>query len=142
MIIGNTVVAMLGVVNSEVTFGEAGKGEARFSLRDEQGVYYLKVFDPALIALCVGLKQGHLVRVFGRLHSFVWARCGSHHVYVEAEDIVLIAEDGREESCSPEVLTAAEEIWDKIEMLCDLARNMPLPEALDRRVLSPPRDEA
>jgi len=65
---------------------------ARFSLQNEQGLFFVKVYQAALVSLARGFETGAELVVLGELHSFVNRRCKNHHVFIKAQKIFPLTE--------------------------------------------------
>jgi hypothetical protein len=57
---------------------------ARFSLKNEQGLFFVKVYQATLVELARSLEPGTELGVVGEMHSFVNRRCRNHHVFIRA----------------------------------------------------------
>lgn len=65
---------------------------ARFSLQNERGLFFVKVYRAALVSLVRGFEPGAELFVLGKLHSFVNRRCKNHHVFIKAQKIFPLTE--------------------------------------------------
>ena len=82
-----TVTAMLrGTICTPVHVG--ANREARFSLKNEAGIFLIKVPTPAQVKVCQTLEVTDPVYLLGQLHSFRSQKCGKHHVYFEASAVI------------------------------------------------------
>jgi two-component system cell cycle sensor histidine kinase/response regulator CckA len=87
-----SLVFLSGTISGDVRMVASDSGEvseARFSLACEGGLFYVRAFDPGQIYRCQALRNGDQVTVFGGFHSFVYKRCQSHHVWVNARAVML-----------------------------------------------------
>ena len=57
---------------------------ARFSLQNERGLFFVKVCQPALVKMVQSFEPGIQLGVLGEMHSFVSRRCQNHHVFIKA----------------------------------------------------------
>ena len=57
---------------------------ARFSLKNDQGLFFVKVYQAALVNLVKTLEAGTELVVIGEMHSFVSRCCQNHHVFIKA----------------------------------------------------------
>ena len=57
---------------------------ARFSLKNDRGLFFVKVYQAALVNLAKSLEPGAELGVVGEIHSFVSRRCQNHHVLIKA----------------------------------------------------------
>lgn len=77
----------VAVVRGEVTKGvEVADGLARFSLRNEQGTFFIRAYR--LAGQCAGLKKGETVGVIGRLRSAFDRRRQTHRVWLQAAQLI------------------------------------------------------
>jgi len=65
---------------------------ARFSLQNERGLFFVKIYQAALVSLAQGFEPGAKLVVLGELHSFVNRRCKNHHVFIKAQKIFPLTE--------------------------------------------------
>ena len=65
---------------------------ARFSLQNERGLFFVKIYQAALVSLAQGFEPGTKLAVLGELHSFVNRRCKNHHIYIKAQKIFPLTE--------------------------------------------------
>jgi hypothetical protein len=65
---------------------------ARFSLQNERGLFFVKVYQAALVGQARGFEPGAELVVLGELHSFVNRRCKNHHVFIKAQKIFPLTE--------------------------------------------------
>ena len=65
---------------------------ARFSLQNERGLFFVKVYQAALVTLVQEFEPGAKLAVLGELHSFVNRRCKNHHVFIKAQKIFPLTE--------------------------------------------------
>ncbi len=61
---------------------------ARFSLKNEQGLFFIKMYQTDLIELAQSFEAGIELSVVGEMHSFVSRRCKNHHVFIKAVAII------------------------------------------------------
>ena len=64
---------------------------ARFSLQNEQGLFFIKVYQAALVELARSLPPHTTLAVIGELGSFVSRRCQNHHVCIKAVALFPLA---------------------------------------------------
>lgn len=57
---------------------------ARFSLKNEKGLFFVKVYKASLVELVKSFEPGTELGVVGEMHSFVNRRCHNHHVFIKA----------------------------------------------------------
>ena len=76
----DSLIALTGAVRSIKRLDHSLK----FSLRNDDGLFFVQVADPIQVQAGQGLDANHQVYVVGHLHSFIFKRCNSHHVFVEA----------------------------------------------------------
>ena len=57
---------------------------ARFSLKNEKGLFFVKVYEASLVELAKSFEPGTELGVVGEMHSFVNRRCHNHHVFIKA----------------------------------------------------------
>jgi hypothetical protein len=65
---------------------------ARFTLQNERGLFFVKVYQAALVTVAQSFKPGTDLLVLGEMHSFVSRRCQNHHVFIKAEKIFPLTE--------------------------------------------------
>lgn len=65
---------------------------ARFSLQNEHGLFFIKVQQARLVKQARELSPGDKLIVIGAMHSFVNRRCKNHHVFVNAVEILPLNE--------------------------------------------------
>lgn len=65
---------------------------ARFSLKNEQGLFFVKVYQAALVNLAKSFDPGTELGVIGQMHSFVSRRCQNHHVFIKAVALFPLTE--------------------------------------------------
>ena len=80
------VVVVGEVIGTVRIVGEGG--EARFSLNNEDGSFFVKTFDPQLVQKASSLQPGDAVTVVGQLYSFVYRRCSKDHIWIKALAII------------------------------------------------------
>lgn len=59
-----------------------------FSIKNEDGMFYIKAYDLENIRLCEQLTAGQTVSVLGELHSFIARKCHSHHIYIRVKTLI------------------------------------------------------
>lgn len=65
---------------------------ARFSLQNERGLFFVKVQQASLVAIAQSLEAGTELAVLGEMYSFVSRRCRNHHVFIKAQEILPLTE--------------------------------------------------
>jgi hypothetical protein len=65
---------------------------ARFSVQNEQGLFFVKVYRAALVSQARSFEPGAEIGVVGEMHSFVSRRCKNHHVFVRANALFEMTE--------------------------------------------------
>lgn len=65
---------------------------ARFSVKNDQGLFFVKVYQAALVNLARSFEAGTELVVVGEMHSFVSRRCKNHHVFIKAVAIFPLSE--------------------------------------------------
>jgi hypothetical protein len=80
-------VALTGTICSKFKY-DAKDGGLHFSIKNEQGTFYVKAYGLANIRLCESMTEGQQVNVLGELHSFVDRKCRNHHIYLKAETLI------------------------------------------------------
>ena len=86
---GGTLVFLTGQLYREVQV--KNPESARFSLKNGQGLFFVKLYRPALVELAQTLEAGTRLGVVGEVQSFVSRRCKNHHVFVEAVALVPLS---------------------------------------------------
>ena len=86
---GGTLVFLTGQLYREVQV--KNPQSARFSLKNGQGLFFVKLYRPALIEQARTLEAGTRLGVVGEVQSFVNRRCKNHHVFVEAVALVPLS---------------------------------------------------
>ena len=81
-----SLAVVTGTITSAIQISDGG--DARFTVRNGDGHFFIKVRDLGQVSVCQTMKSGDWVYVVGQLHSFVSKRCTSHHVYVEAQVVL------------------------------------------------------
>ena len=81
-----TLAVVTGTITSAIQITDGGG--ARFTIRNGDGHFFIKVRDLGQVSVCQTMKAGDRVYIVGQLHSFVSKRCTSHHVYVEAQVVL------------------------------------------------------
>jgi two-component system, cell cycle sensor histidine kinase and response regulator CckA len=97
-----SVISLFGNISSTVRI-ITGSAEVRFSLRTEDGIFFVKAFGDGFVDLASRLRAGEAVQIVGQLHSFVFKRCQSHHTWIKA---LGIARPGQEAVVSREMTDA------------------------------------
>ena len=65
---------------------------ARFTLQNERGLFFVKVYQAALVTVAQDFEAGTELAVLGEMHSFVNRRCRNHHVFIKAQEIFSLKE--------------------------------------------------
>jgi len=65
---------------------------ARFTLQNERGLFFVKVHQADLVTLAQDFEPGAELAVLGEVHSFVNRRCRNHHVFIKAQEIFPLIE--------------------------------------------------
>ena len=65
---------------------------ARFSLKNDEGLFFVKVYQVTLVKLVQSFEAGTELIVVGELHSFVSRRCKNHHVFIKAVALFPLSE--------------------------------------------------
>ena len=65
---------------------------ARFSVKNDKGLFFVKVYQAALVNLVRNFEAGTELIVVGEMHSFVSRRCRNHHVFIKAQEIFTLIE--------------------------------------------------
>ena len=65
---------------------------ARFTLQNERGLFFVKVYQATLVKAAQGLEPGTELVVLGEMYSFVSRRCQNHHVFIKAQEIFPLIE--------------------------------------------------
>ena len=65
---------------------------ARFSLKNKEGLFFVKVYEAALVNLAKSFDPGTELGVIGEIHSFVSRRCQNHHVFIKAVALFPLTE--------------------------------------------------
>jgi hypothetical protein len=65
---------------------------ARFTLQNEHGLFFVKVYQAALVDEAQAFAPGAELVVLGEMHSFVSRRCKNHHVFIQAVAIFPLIE--------------------------------------------------
>jgi hypothetical protein len=86
---GGTLMFLTGQLYREVQV--KNPQSARFSLKNGQGLFFVKLYRPALVELAQTLEAGTRLGVVGEVQSFVNRRCKNHHVFVEAVALVPLS---------------------------------------------------
>ena len=81
-----SLAVVTGTITSAIQITDGGG--ARFTVRNGDGHFFIKVRDLGQVSVCQTMKAGDWVYIVGQLHSFVSKRCTSHHVYVEAQVVL------------------------------------------------------
>lgn len=85
-----SLVVMPGTIHRPIQF-EAD--QARFSLKNENGLFFINASGPAQLKVCQVLNVGDLICVIARLHGYRNRTCGKHHVYLEAMAIMTLDQE-------------------------------------------------
>jgi hypothetical protein len=65
---------------------------ARFTVQNEFGLFFVKVYQASLVNLVQSFEPGTELIVLGQMHSFVNRRCRNHHVFIRAQEIFPLIE--------------------------------------------------
>ena len=65
---------------------------ARFTLQNECGLFFVKVYQADLVTVAQDFEPGTELTVLGEVHSFVNRRCRNHHVFIKAQKIFSLKE--------------------------------------------------
>ena len=65
---------------------------ARFTLQNERGLFFVKVYQAALVKVAQDFEPGTELVVLGEMNSFVSRRCRNHHVFIKAQEIFPLTE--------------------------------------------------
>lgn len=87
MTISLNEIAVTGAICSKFRYDPKDAG-LHFSIKNEQGTFYIKAYGLANIRLCESMTEGQHVNVLGELHSYVDRKCHNHHVYIKAETLI------------------------------------------------------
>lgn len=87
---GGSVVFMAGTLYREAQVKHPRC--ARFSLKNDKGLFFVKVYQAALVNLVRNFEAGTELIVVGEMHSFVSRRCKNHHVFIKAAAIFPLSE--------------------------------------------------
>ena len=88
--LGGSLVLMTGRLYREVQVKHPRN--ARFTLQNERGLFFVKVYQAALVDEIRSFKPGAELVVLGEIHSFVSRRCKNHHVFIQATAIFPLTE--------------------------------------------------
>ncbi len=88
--LGGSLVLVAGQLYREVQVKHPRN--ARFTLQNERGLFFVKVYQAALITMAQGFEPGAELVVLGEMHSFVSRRCKNHHVFIQAATIFPLTE--------------------------------------------------
>jgi hypothetical protein len=88
--LGGSVTLVTGQLYREVQVKHPRN--ARFTLQNERGLFFVKVYQAALVTLAQGIEPGTELVVLGEMHSFVSRRCRNHHVFIKAQEIFSLKE--------------------------------------------------
>ncbi|MEW5956095.1 MAG: hypothetical protein AB1801_00100 [Chloroflexota bacterium] len=86
--LGSTLVLVTGRLYNEVQVKHPRN--ARFSLQNERGLFFIKVYQAALVNMAQNFEAGAELVVLGELHSFASRRCRNHHLFIKAHEIFLL----------------------------------------------------
>ena len=87
---GGSVVVLTGTLYREAQVKHPRC--ARFSLKNDQGLFFVKVYQAALVNLVRSFEAGTELIVVGEIHSFVSRRCKNHHVFIKAVALFPLTE--------------------------------------------------
>ena len=87
---GGSVVLVTGRLYREVQVKHPRN--ARFTLQNERGLFFVKVYQAALVNMAQSFEPGAELVVLGEMNSFVSRRCRSHHVFIKAQEIFPLIE--------------------------------------------------
>ena len=65
---------------------------ARFTVQNERGLFFVKVHQADLVTLAQDFEPGAELVVLGEMYSFVNRRCRNHHVFIKAQEIFSLKE--------------------------------------------------
>ncbi len=88
--LGGSVVLVTGRLYREVQVKHPRN--ARFSLQNERGLFFVKVHQASLVTVAQSFEPGVELVVLGEMHSFVSRRCRNHHVFIKAQEIFSLKE--------------------------------------------------
>jgi hypothetical protein len=88
--LGGSLVMVTGRLYNEVEVKHPRN--ARFSLQNERGLFFIKVYQATLVKTAESFEPGAELAVLGELHSFVNRRCKNHHVFIKATEILPLTE--------------------------------------------------
>jgi hypothetical protein len=88
--LGGSVAVVAGRLYNEVQIKHPRN--ARFTLQNECGLFFVKVYQAALVTMVQNLEPSAELVVLGEMHSFVSRRCRNHHVFIKAQEIFLLTE--------------------------------------------------
>lgn len=88
--LGGSLVLLTGRLYREVQVKHPRN--ARFTLQNERGLFFVKVYQAALITMAQSFEPGTELVVLGEMHSFVSRRCKNHHVFIQAAAIFPLTE--------------------------------------------------
>lgn len=77
---------------------------ARFSLKNDKGLFFIKVYQAALVNLAKSFDPGINLSVIGEMHSFVSRRCQNHHVFIKAVGLFPLTETSKPPQVGPSEL--------------------------------------
>ena len=88
--LGGSVTLVIGRLYREVQVKHPRN--ARFTLQNERGLFFVKVYQAALVTVAQSFEPGTELMVLGEIHSFVSRRCRNHHVFIKAQEIFSLEE--------------------------------------------------
>ena len=88
--LGGSVTLVVGRLYREVQVKHPRN--ARFTLQNERGLFFVKVYQAALVTVAQSFEPGTEMVVLGEMHSFVSRRCRNHHVFIKAQEIFPLIE--------------------------------------------------
>jgi len=88
--LGGSVALVTGRLYREVQIKHPRN--ARFTLQNERGLFFVKIYQAALVTVAQSFEPGTELVVLGEMHSFVSRRCRNHHVFIKAQEIFSLKE--------------------------------------------------
>lgn len=85
------ITTLIGHIYRNVRFGNQ-KNYCEFSLKTEQGLFYITARGPELLTMCKALGDGDKIYVLARPGSFFYRKCRRDHVYFAAITILPVEE--------------------------------------------------
>ncbi len=118
------ITTLVGVIESDIQFVEDGRRRPRcwFTLKTkQQDLFFVQAFEEK-IELCRTLEQGDPIMAITLPRSFVYNRCGKHHVYFELVNFspgVAITLNGKKASKLAGLFsfTRSDKKWHQLEFI-------------------------